>query len=213
MPRRLRLLLVEDHVLVRQSIRAFLQGEGFDVVGEASSGTEGVQLALDLNPDLVIMDVHLPGISGIEATRRIRQERPQTHIVALTAYNEKVYQRALAEAGADAFVLKTVEFTELLAVIQTVMSDKAELPSGAKGTGRADAGAAHPLTERELEVLSCVARGWTNKQIGQHLGISDRTVQVHLQAIFHKLSATSRTEAVLRALMMGIITPPDGGLA
>ncbi|MBK8032967.1 MAG: response regulator transcription factor [Anaerolineae bacterium] len=199
-----RLLLVEDHVLVRQSIRAFLEGANFEVVGEASSGAEAVQLATDLQPDLIIMDVHLPEMSGIEATRRIRRALPDVRVVALTAYNEKAYQRAFSEAGADGFVLKTSEFSELLKVIQTVIAAPRD---GAMTVPQPES--ASPLTERELEVLVCAARGWTNKQIGVHLNISDRTVQVHLQAIYQKLDVTNRTEMVLRALTLGIIHQND----
>ncbi len=205
-----RLLLVEDHVLVRQSIRAFLEGEGFEVIGEAGSGAEAVQLAADLKPELVIMDIHLPEMSGIEATRRIRQQNSTIHVIALTAYNEKIYQRALSDAGSDAFVLKTAEFSELLTVINRVLATRKppryfkDIPDRAA--------AANPLTEREVEVVECAARGWTNKQIGTNLGISDRTVQVHLQAIYTKLNVTSRSEAVLRALVLGLISQPDGGI-
>lgn len=205
-----RLLLVEDHVLVRQSMRAFLEGASMEVVGEASTGSEAVQLALDLLPDLVIMDIHLPEMGGIEATRRIRSQCPDVRVIALTAYNEKAYQRALRDAGADAFVLKTAEFSELLNVIQKVMVNGQDtlaiMPQSVS------ANSDNPLTERELEVLVCAAHGWPNKQIGVHLEISDRTVQVHLQAIYQKLNVTNRTEAVLRALVLGIVHPIEGAV-
>ncbi|MFN8531627.1 MAG: response regulator transcription factor [Anaerolineae bacterium] len=202
-----RLLLVEDHVLVRQSIRAFLEGEAFEVIGEASTGTEAVQLALDLQPDLVIMDIHLPEMNGIEATRRIRRQCPDMRIIALTAYNERAYQRALESAGAADFVLKTAEFSELLTIIKKVLESESErtpIPPGK--TFSVD----FRLTERERDVLTCATRGWTNKQIGVHLRISDRTVQVHLQAIYQKLEVCSRTEAVSRGLALGLIPMVDG---
>lgn len=202
-----RLILVEDHVLVRQSIRAFLQDAGFEVVGEASTGSKAIELTLELQPDIVIMDIHLPEMNGIEATRRIRRQCPEVRVIALTAYNEKPYQRALEEAGADYFVLKTAEFSELLQVIRSVIAHKQHprvtvLPQRMENQLL--------LTEREHEVLLCTARGWTNKQIGSHLNISNRTVQVHLQAIYQKLDVTNRTEAVLRGLLLGIIFPFDG---
>ncbi|MBL8130927.1 MAG: response regulator transcription factor [Anaerolineae bacterium] len=203
-----RLLLVEDHVLVRQSIRAFLTGAGLEVVGEATTGEEAVQLARDLKPDLVVMDIHLPEMNGIEATRRIRRQQPAVRVIALTAYNEKAYQRALIDAGADAFVLKTAELSELLDVIRSVLSSEGSTSPAVQPTTAGAAGS--PLTERETEVLICTARGWTNKQIGGHLSISDRTVQVHLQTIYHKLDVTNRTEAVLRAITLGMISPLDG---
>jgi DNA-binding NarL/FixJ family response regulator len=205
----IRLLLVEDHVLVRQSIRAFLQGAAFDVVGEAGTGSEAVQLALELQPDLVIMDLHLPEMSGIEATRRIRRQCPHIRVIALTAYNDNAYQRALREVGADGFVLKTAEFSELVNVIRQVMVSGEDILMNS-GAELFDTNS--PLTERELEVLVCAARGWSNKQIGVHLQISDRTVQVHLQAIYQKLNVTNRTEAALHAVVLGIVHPMEGAI-
>lgn len=204
----IRLLLVEDHVLVRQSIRAFLQGANFEVIGETGTGSEAVQLALELQPDIVIMDIHLPDMSGIEATRRIRRQCPDIHVIALTAYNEKVYQRALSDAGADGYILKTAEFSELVDTIQRVISAPPDVPNLSGGATTLEC----PLTEREIEVLGCAAKGWTNKQIGVHLGISDRTVQVHLQTIYQKLRVATRTEAVLRAIVLGIIAPIEGAI-
>lgn len=198
------LLLVEDHILVRQSIRAFLESAGLNVIGEAGDGVEAVRLAQVLRPDVVLMDLHLPHMNGVEAARQIRQQFPDIHLIALTAYNEKAYQRAMADIGADAFVLKTAEFSDLLTVIQGVI---AVLPSTPLAASDA---ITSPLTEREREVLQCAARGWTNKQIGAHLTISDRTVQVHLQAIYHKLDVNNRTEAVLQGLKRNLIQPIDG---
>lgn len=196
-----RLLLAEDHILVRQSIRAFFEAEAFEVVGEAGDGLEAVRLAAHHLPDLVIMDIHMPGMNGIEATRRIRQAHPSIRVIALTAYDDEVYQRALMEAGVDAFVLKTVAFAELLAVIRAILPTSTE-SDPPKNT-------AFHLTERELEVLKAAAQGWTNKQIGVRLHISDRTVQVHLQAIYHKLGASNRTEAVSRGIATGLIKPKE----
>lgn len=191
-----RLLLAEDHILVRQSIRAFFEAESFDVVGEAGNGYEAIALTDQLKPDLVIMDIHMPGMNGIDATRIIRQSHPNIYIIALTAYDDKVYQRASADVGINAFVLKTAAFAELLAVIRGLLPVQ-DAPKSVD----------FHLTERELEVLVAAAHGWTNKQIGLRLNISDRTVQVHLQAIYHKLGASNRTEAVTRALSVGLIKP------
>ena len=202
-----RLLLVEDHVLVRQSIRRFLQEASFDVVGETGSGTEAVQLADRLQPDLVLMDIHLSEMSGIEATRQIRQRTPDIRVIALTAYNENAYRRALDDAGASGFILKTAALPELVSEIERVLTDKLQRPN--RETTSDTITPDFQLTQREHEVLSCAARGWTNKQIGAHLNISDRTVQVHLQTIYQKLGATSRTEAVTRAIALSIISPSD----
>jgi two-component system, NarL family, response regulator LiaR len=201
----IRILLVEDHILVRQSIRAFLVGAAFEVVGEAGTGEEAVQLAMMLHPDVVLLDIHLPGMNGIEAARTIKATVSQSQIIALTAYDDTAYQRALEQIGVAGFVLKTAEFSELLAVIRQVVSpeehaEEKVLPSESGSL----------LTEREAQVLDCMAKGWTNKEIGLHLGISSRTVQVHLQTIYHKLDVTNRTEAMRRALKLRLITAWDG---
>lgn len=192
-----RLLLAEDHILVRQSIRAFLVDAGYTVIGEAGTGTDAVRLTNQLKPDLVLMDIHLPQMNGIDAVRQIRQQSPGVRIIALTAYNEKAYQQALADLGVDDFILKTAEFSVLLHSIQKVMGEQPVSPD-------------HRLTEREIEVLRGAARGWTNKQIGVELDISARTVQVHLHTIFQKLAVASRTEAVLRAMSLKLIPSNDG---
>jgi DNA-binding NarL/FixJ family response regulator len=203
---RARLMLVEDHILVRQSIRTFLENAAFTIIGEASTGHEAVQMALELKPELVIMDIHLPAMNGIEATRSIRRHCPDVRVIALTAYNEQAYYRALSDAGVSGFVLKTAESAELLDMIERVLGDEQRPPP----TSPAAQTTPSLLTERELEVLACAARGWTNKQIGMHLKISDRTVQVHLQAIYEKMQVANRTEAVLRALALGMLYPREG---
>jgi len=202
-----RLILVEDHVMVRQSIRTFLEGAGLIVIGEAGTGEEALHLTVALNPDVVVMDIHLPDMNGIEATRRIRRQHPSVRIVILTAYNEMGYRRALDEVGIQAFVVKTAELAELLVIIQQVVKAD-ELTQSRVAT--TEISSDFRLTERELDVLICAARGWTNKQIGVHLEISDRTVQVHLQAIYQKMQVASRTEAVSRALALGIIPLVNG---
>jgi len=202
-----RLILVEDHVMVRQSIRTFLEGAGLIVIGEAGTGEEALHLTVALNPDVVVMDIHLPDMNGIEATRRIRRQHPSVRIVILTAYNEMGYRRALDEVGIQAFVVKTAELAELLVIIQQVVKAD-ELTQSRVAT--TEISSDFRLTERELDVLICAARGWTNKQIGVHLEISDRTVQVLLQAIYQKMQVASRTEAVSRALALGIIPLVNG---
>ncbi len=203
-----RLLLVEDHVLVRQSIRAFLESAAFEIVGEATTGTEAIEMAVRFQPDVVVMDLHLPEVNGIEATRRICRECKDVRVVALTAYNEPAYIRALQRAGAHGFVLKTADLSELLDTINNILKSRISLDEAS--ISDSDEGSNYQLTNRELEVLTSAARGWTNKQIGTYLDISDRTVQVHLQTIYQKLNASSRTDAVSRGISLGLITPHDG---
>ena len=203
-----RILLVEDHTLVRQSIRAFLESANLEVIGEATTGTEAVRLSSALQPDVVIMDIHLPEMNGIEATRQIRKQCKNVRVIALTAYDEPAYIRALYDAGAEGFVLKTAEFVELLQTVQRVSSGITELDKNIPLPHDDNTGA--QLTTREMEVLLYTARGWTNKQIGTYLNISDRTVQVHLLKIYQKLGTNSRTEAVSRAMFLGLITPQGG---
>lgn len=197
------LLLVEDHVLVRQSIRAFLEDAGITVIGETGTGTEALELLKTLTPNIVLLDVHLPEMNGIDVARYIRQHYPHIHIIVLTAYNEKAYQRALHAIGIHDFILKTAEFSELLRTIQNVTQPTHEPTHNMS----LDSPSHHHLTEREIEVLQAASRGLTNKQIGHELGISARTVQVHLYTIYQKLNAANRTEAVLRALSLNLITP------
>lgn len=205
-----RLLLVEDHVLVRQSIRAFLQDAGFSVVGEAGTGVEALQLISDLRPDVILLDIHLPEMNGIEVARQVRQQWPEIRVVALTAYNEKAYQRALMALGVHDFILKTVELSELLQRLNNALNKPVPAPTTARFSPPDEVD--YRLTEREGEVLQGVAKGWTNKQIGHRLDISARTVQVHLYTIYQKLKVANRTEAVLRALALNMIPRTDGDM-
>lgn len=199
----MRVLLAEDHKLVRQGTRLYLEGEGVEVIGEATNGREALELARALRPDVVVMDIHLPELTGIEATRRIRHELPDVRVLVLTAYDNPAYVQALLDAGADGFVLKTAELAELLRALREVAVGRLAFDPAVMSKASQEAG--DGLTEREREVLLHAARGLTNKQIGAALFISDRTVQGHLQHIYEKLGAASRTEAVTMALARGLI--------
>jgi DNA-binding NarL/FixJ family response regulator len=156
---------------------------------------------------VVLMDVHLPHLTGIEATRRIRRELPQVRVLVLTAYDDPVYVAALLDAGADGFILKTANRQELLAALRDVAAGQRSFPP----MPQRGAPEGCPLTEREHEILQQAARGLTNKQIGAALFISDRTVQGHLQNIYHKLGVVTRTEAVTTALTRGWIVVEGKG--
>jgi two-component system, NarL family, response regulator LiaR len=207
----MRILLAEDHPIVRQGTRLFLESMGIQVVGEATTGREAIQLSRELLPDLVIMDIHMPDLTGIEATRRIRNENEAIRILALTAYDNPSYVLALLEAGADGFVLKNAELSSLIKAIQEVsvghpsfdaelLAQAYQLPVTTYQT---------ELSDREVEVLRHAAQGLTNKQIAEMLFISDRTVQGHLQKIYHKLGVTTRTEAVTTALAQKLFSLED----
>ncbi|GGJ63093.1 response regulator [Deinococcus aquiradiocola] len=214
----IRLLLVDDHPVVRKGTRDLLDSEpDFQVVGEASNGEEAIAGARDLSPDVILMDVSMPGMNGIEATRRIKANRPQQNILVLTSYDDDAYVFALLEAGAAGYLLKNASEDELLGAVRAVAAGESALhPSVArKVLERFSAGAtstAAPLdtlSPRELEVLRIAATGRTNKEIARDLDISPRTVQVHLANIFSKMDVGSRTEAVLIGIKRGWVNLAD----
>jgi two-component system, NarL family, response regulator LiaR len=210
----LNVLLAEDHKIVRQGTRLFLESMGVQIVGEATTGVEAVRLARELQPDVVLMDIHMPELTGVEATRRIRHDNPNVRVLVLTAYDDPAYVHALLEAGADGYVLKTAEFTQLyralmdVAVGRTAFDD--ELMAKAAQHEQNAPKLVEGLTDRELEILHLAARGLTNKEIGKALFISDRTVQGHLQNVYQKLGVGTRTEAVTAGLSRGMITLTEG---
>lgn len=210
----MRVLLAEDHSIVRQGTRLYLESVGIEVVGEATTGREAVSLASELVPDVVIMDIHMPELTGIEATRRIRHDLPDVRVLVLTAYDDPAYVHGLLDAGADGYVLKTAALSELLHALHDVAAGRAafteEQLAKAAERGAALAPLVEGLTDREVDVLTEAAHGLTNKQIGQRLFISDRTVQGHLQAIYQKLGVATRTEAVTAGLSRGFISLDEG---
>jgi DNA-binding NarL/FixJ family response regulator len=209
-----RVLLAEDHKMVRQGTRMYLEAMGVEIIGEATTGVEAVKLARDLNPDVIVMDIHMPELTGIEATRRIRQENSDIRVLILTAYDDPAYVHALLEAGADGFVLKTAELSALYSALQEVAightAFDAETLQKAAQYREGVSTLVEGLTDREIDVLTYAARGLTNKQIGKELFISDRTVQGHLQNIYQKFGVATRTEAVTMGLSRGLITLSEG---
>lgn len=209
---KIRIIFAEDHVLVREGTRQILDREqDLEVVGEAADGVEAVELVKRLKPDLAILDISMPRMGGIEATRQIKKIAPRTSVLILSAYDDDQYVFALLEAGAAGYLLKDVSGDELVRAIRAVHSGEPVLhPAIARKVldrvvQRQQAPAGSPvdgesLSDRELEVLRLAARGLTNAGIAQQLGLSTRTVQVHLTHIFAKLGVGSRTEAVITAL-------------
>jgi DNA-binding NarL/FixJ family response regulator len=212
----IRVLIADDHALMREGTRQILEDErGLEVVGEAQDGEEAVALASRLHPDVVLMDIAMPRLNGIEATRQIKEARPAAGVLVLTAYDDDQYVYALLDAGAAGYLLKNVRGVELAHAVRAVAEGESVIdPAIAvkvfrrySGPGRAAVRKGiEPLSERESEVLAMAAKGHTNKAIARQLGLSDRTVQVHLSNIFGKLNVASRTEAVIAALRLGLLS-------
>lgn len=210
----MRVLLADDHSMVRQGIRLYLESQNITIVGEAVNGLLAVEMATELKPDVVIMDIHMPELTGIEATRRILFNNPDIRILVLTAYDTPAYVHALLDAGADGFILKTAEFDELYRALHEVavgrMAFDDEIMAKLALSVEESTPLIEALTKREIEILTHVGYGKTNKEIGKDLFISDRTVQGHLKNVYAKLDVTTRTEAVAVGLQHGFIVL-DGG--
>jgi DNA-binding NarL/FixJ family response regulator len=210
----IRILLADDHAVVRAGIRQFLErADDLQVIAEASNGLEAQQLIEEWSPDVAVLDIQMPEASGIEVTRWVRAQYPETGVLILTAYDDDPYVMAVLQAGANGYVLKTASPDEIVEAVRDVHAGKSALdPAIArKLMNQLSDLPAQPafdsLTDRETEVLVLVAKGFTNKAIAVQLGISDRTVQGHLAKTFIKLQAGSRTEAVMRAISLGWIAP------
>jgi len=205
--------------MVRAGIRELLEGAGdLQVVAEAGDGEQAKALIQQHKPDVAVLDIQMPGASGIDVTRWVRSSLPSVGVLILTAYDDDPYVMAVLQAGANGYVLKTSEPDELIQAVRDVHEGKSALDPAITGKLMASIfktqqnAPVDSLTDRELDVLRLAARGFTNKAIGVQLGISDRTVQGHLAHIFAKLQAASRTEAVMRAVSLGWIAQDAGSL-
>jgi DNA-binding NarL/FixJ family response regulator len=201
----IRVLCADDHPLVRKGIASILANETDVVlVGEAGSGEEAVEQFRKLKPDVVLMDLRMPDMNGIEATRIIRAEAPETKIIALTSYDgdQDIY-RAI-EAGVRGYILKEMVHTEVLRAIRTVHSGKRLMPAEV-AERLSEYFPQMALTPREVEVLRLVAKGMANKEIAHQLGTASGTIKMHIQNILAKLDASDRTHAVTIALERGIL--------
>ena len=225
---RIRILLVDDHAMVRRGMRDFLAlHDDLEVVGEAADGAAAVEQAALLTPDIVVMDLLMPGVDGIEATARIRAADPAIEVIALTSFVEEARVVAAIEAGASGFLLKDADADELAAAIRAAAIGEVHLDpaiagivarrmraggGGSPGRGGARGGGASrdgvdSLTVRELEVLGGVARGLSNRAIADELGITERTARTHVSNILAKLGLSSRTQAALLAVQHGLDRP------
>ncbi len=221
-----RLVLADDHDLVREGIRAVLEGEpDLAVVGEASNGREAVEVCREVRPDLVLMDVRMPEMDGLAATRAIKEELPETSVVMVTMHESPDYLLEAIKAGAAGYILKDAAGERLVEAVRRTLEGDAPLseglamqllvrmvgeneqnveqhPEGKKGRVQLPKG----ITPRETEVLKLLAQGWTNLQIAEDLAISRGTVKIHVQNIIGKLGVSDRTQAAVRAIELGLAT-------
>jgi NarL family two-component system response regulator YdfI len=223
--RTIRVVIADDHVIVRAGLRLILEtDQQIELVGDASDGASAVRLVDETQPDVVLMDLRMPGLDGLQAMEQIHARWPQIAIVILTIYNEDVLMVRGLQAGACGYLLKDVSRETLLDAIHTAARGETLLQPGimarllaqtasARQTSLLPAsGAAEAirLTERERDVLRRVAQGERSKEIAAHLGIAERTVKTYLSSIFTKLEVDSRASAVAKAIESGLLSPQDG---
>ena len=211
----IRLMLADDHRMLREGLRRSLSDEGFDVIGEASDGDEAVRLADSLRPDVILMDVTMPDVDGVEATRRIHQQHPEIRVVMLTMHADQSVIAEALRAGASGYLVKDCSTDEIADAVRMAANDESTLsPELANAmldeVRRIDPDSVEDdgdrvVTKREVEVLQLIADGCSTPEVAERLFISQKTVKNHLASIYHKLDARDRTQAVLQAVRMGIV--------
>ena len=206
---KIRVLIADDHLVVREGLEAMLHSnDEFEIVGQAVDGLETVRLVEELHPDVVLIDVQMPNMDGIEATRRIVQQSPTTRVVILSSFDQDEYIYKAIQAGARGYVLKDTELHALLDIIRAAAQGESVLPPNIATKLVEHISAQRTqvhLTKREQEVLCLLAKGLRNKEIASQLNIAERTVKSHVANIIAKLGVSSRTEAVSQALKEGRI--------
>ena len=223
MTTRIRVLIVDDHAMVRRGMRDFLDlHDDLEVVGEASDGDGALEAAGSLRPDVVVMDLLMPGLDGIAATAEIKARHPAIEVVAITSFIEEDRITAAIEAGASGFLLKDAEADDLAAAIRAAHAGEVYLDPAVAGivarrmragasqraSGQDGATAVDRLTGRERDVMACLARGLSNQAIATELGMAERTARTHVSNILAKLGLTSRTQAALFAVEHGLERGP-----
>ena len=224
------LLIVDDHPLFRQGVAdALALEEGFRVIGQAADGKHALELIRDLDPDIAVLDVNLPEMNGQQITHQVTQEKLRTRILLLTGYDDLEQAIHAAHAGAAAYCAKDIQPQELVSVIREVANGKFAIAGnvfnrrelddwlesqmeGARRSYSEPGSPFHPLSDREMEVLSCVVRGMSNKEIARLLGISHQTVKNHVTSILRKFGVEDRTQAVVYALKRGWVKLQDTDL-
>lgn len=217
---KIKILLVDDHTVLREGMRKLLENDkDFEVVGEASDGEEAVEIVSKLKPDVVLMDIVMPTLNGIEATKRIKQTSPATSVLILTAYDDTAYILGLLEAGACGYLLKHDRVSEIKGAIRAVQSGESVLDpvvtrklierviGASKRTGEYDA--REQLSQREAEILRLAANGVSTRDIAKVLFVSVRTVKAHFTNIFNKMGVKCRTDAIVKGIKEGYIILED----
>ena len=209
---KIKLLIADDHTILRDGIRRGFEAAGEIIVGEASNGEEAYELAIDLRPDVIVMDLSMPVLDGASATRRIRQAMPDARVVVLTMHDDVDSTRSALDAGAVGFLTKGSSMADVVRTVQDAASGDTGLSPDLAASILAAASRAYPatdveplLSDRQTEILQAIAKGATTKQVARELGITQKTVHNHLNAIYRRLDTQSLTHAVLSAVRLGII--------
>ncbi len=212
-PSVIRLMLADDHRMLREGLRRSMTEHGFEIVGEARDGAEAVDLAAAVRPDVILMDVSMPELGGVEATRQIKARQPEVRIVMLTMHADQDVLADAIRAGANGYLVKDCSTDEIASAIETVAAGETALSPRLAASMlievRRQDGMSEPeriITKREEEVLQLIADGCSTPEVAENLYISQKTVKNHLASIYQKLDARDRTQAVLRAVRMGIVT-------
>ncbi len=215
-----RVLIADDHPLLREALcQVFSRQKDMQVVGEASDGEEAVDLTAQLQPDVVVMDIMMPKIDGLEASKRIKKLAPNVAVLILTAYDDDTYVLGLLEAGAAGYLLKSARGQNLVEAVRAIRAGESVLHpditekllkrAEAKSAGTLATKSNNVLTEREMEILKLLAKGMSNKEIADKLSLSLRTIKTHMSNIFAKMSVASRSEALAESLRLGLLTLDD----